>query len=528
MQQTDHWESQFAGSDLKENCELRSLKFFLAKRSRAQLERCSERIVDVIRERDIPVDVHRRMTFYLDRLKGVSRLTFFNALLAKAIYVGETEDVEEKVRLIEEFLELAETPLDQRACLEVICRLILNCITMDLPPRVKNRFPFSFLVLMAHPNGSATIRELCAGGLFNLFFQLGSLEEEKVFLERFIDVSRVFMHEERVVNLLLKTLVNYSYKIRETEEKRRLLGVMREFAAIPSTGDENQLVYAKGLSNYIMFLDAEAMDEKLRKLEELRQMIQGERFWNYAETYVHTLFKTAIDTEDLEIKRAFFRGYQSILSIRNDGPAAFREAAAQFLFNHFVDVQEIEEKRSVMEEMQFLWKMDGNDENVAREMARLLVNLIIDDPDEVEKRKHFALMEKIAADFPENPEILLEYAKALVNFSICDSPVNEKLEFLKKLFVLRGKMVSGAIRKPQSETMTDFLCIYAQGILIFVSLVKDETQRLECVQQLPPFAKFRESLFADVFRSVLRDLLRTELEPPVRRILEEYMQEAKH
>jgi len=76
--------------------------------------------------------------------------------------------------------------------------------------------------------------------------------------------------------------------------------------------------------------------------------------------------------------------------------------------------------------------------------------------------------------------------------------------------------------------MTDFLCIYAQGILIFVSLVKDETQRLECVQQLPPFAKFRESLFADVFRSVLRDLLRTELEPPVRRILEEYMQEAKH
>ncbi|MBO5438813.1 MAG: hypothetical protein J6A23_14220, partial [Thermoguttaceae bacterium] len=62
MQQTDHWESQFAGSDLKENCELRSLKFFLAKRSRAQLERCSERIVDVIRERDIPVDVHRRLT----------------------------------------------------------------------------------------------------------------------------------------------------------------------------------------------------------------------------------------------------------------------------------------------------------------------------------------------------------------------------------------------------------------------------------------------------------------------------------
>jgi len=269
------------------------------------------------------------------------------------------------------------------------------------------------------------------------------------------------------------------------------------------------------------------MEEKLRELADLRQMIRGERFWNYAETYVHTIFKTSIDTETLEIKRHFFREYQSILSIRNDGPASFRETAAQFLFNHFVDVPEIEEKREVLEEMLFLWKMNENDTNVTREIARLLVNLIIDEPEESKKRAYFMLMERLATLFPANFEIQLEYAKALVNFSICESPVNEKMEFLKKLFALREKLETPSVQNRQADILTDFLCIYAQGILIFVTLVKDPVQRQESLEQLPPIAKFKKSLFMDVFRSVLKDLLRMETEGPLRRKLEEYMQEAE-
>lgn len=536
MQQTDTLKPQLEGTEQNDPdieaadgsvCELRSLKSFLAGRSRSYLERCSERVVDTIRERDISLNTHRQMLVFLDQLSPVSKLTFFNAILAKAIYISETEDTEERVRFLEEFFQLLEKPLEQRACLEVLCRLFLNCISLDLPQSIRSRLPYSFLKVMEHPKSSPTIRELSAGGLFNLFFQMEDQEEEKHFLDRFITVCRNFMQEEKVTNLLLKTLVNYSHKLKEPNEKRQYLAVMREFAAIPSSGDENQLVFAKGLSNYIMFLGEAEMEEKLRELANLRQMIRGERFWNYAETYVHTIFKTSIDTETLEIKRHFFREYQSILSIRNDGPASFRETAAQFLFNHFVDVPEIEEKREVLEEMLFLWKMNENDTNVTREIARLLVNLIIDEPEESKKRAYFMLMERLATLFPANFEIQLEYAKALVNFSICESPVNEKMEFLKKLFALREKLETPSVQNRQADILTDFLCIYAQGILIFVTLVKDPVQRQESLEQLPPIAKFKKSLFMDVFRSVLKDLLRMETEGPLRRKLEEYMQEAE-
>ena len=123
MQQTDTLKPQLEGTEQNDPdieaadgsvCELRSLKSFLAGRSRSYLERCSERVVDTIRERDISLNTHRQMLVFLDQLSPVSKLTFFNAILAKAIYISETEDTEERVRFLEEFFQLLEKPLEQR------------------------------------------------------------------------------------------------------------------------------------------------------------------------------------------------------------------------------------------------------------------------------------------------------------------------------------------------------------------------------------------------------------------------------
>ncbi len=325
--------------------------------------------------------------------------------------------------------------------------------------------------------------------------------------------------------LLGKTLVNFLAEDSNPRFQKLYLRTLKSMSGKYSSDTEFQNIYSSGLLNCIS-LDSCAEDLREASFRELFRLLQT--FADSSpiqENYATAIFCLALEEKKLAVKRKRIRALMNLLQKTSLSPIVFR-TAAQTLFNHIIDESSIPRKRKVLRELGELTNRTGNLSVVCREYARALVNMMVDDPNVGKKNHYLKILENLTEKEPDSNELALEYAKALMNFALNSVEeirtaeyLSQLLEFLDKRKVVRDEKTS------DREIRRDFLCIYAEGLVLFLRISYDYPGKLKILKHIPPVVQIHESEYFFVFAALLKNSLAVERDPDIRTRLSELMKE---
>ncbi len=486
--------------------QLSSLQKFFHEHETQIVEQFSSDLIEFVRQNSTLSPSSKQTILQILKLfESVSEKTHYNLVLFLAVRATEVPTLEEKRELTDTLDSLVHPPYITSQLLEVTARALVNQSFEETQIERQRHYVHRVERLTHYSEVTSDVFNVYAHGLFSLNILETELKRKYVPFLLLEALARKNMHNKEFAPLFLyyaKAHVNMAHFDPSIEEKQKLtdsLIQMKNWRQIPN---EIFSIIAKALSN---LLDEDLMPTVREYYFKLfaRFAVQEKRNWDFQQTFANTLFNTALQTEDLAKKRFCARELKSI-ALREGCTEEIKLCCAHGIFNQIIDEKNLISKRAWLAFLKFL-SDTSDDPMLVHEYARALVNLAVDDTNVEKKRSYIQELQRLAESSGATLEITLEYTKGLTNLALCIDSIEEKIQQIEKTLNTIEKWRIYSNKEAASETLMDFMCIYAGSLALYASIENNASAQRQLLEKIPPVEAFQGSDYVPFVQKFLQE-----------------------